>query len=89
MYKRKKKKSLKQRLKRLAPKVPDFTCPDIDFILTKIEASYTDKKPISKMTKAVCVKKLERLRTHNEQLRESGVYWYDVAKKYVFNEEPI
>jgi len=30
-------KKLLHRLKRLAPKVPDHTCPDIDFVIDKIE----------------------------------------------------
>ena len=69
-----------QRLKRLAPKVPDYTCPDIDFIVDKIE---NNDKGFTKFRKKLLVKKLERLRIQNEQLRESGEYWYKKLKNYL------
>ena len=72
-------KTLK-RLKRLAPKVPDYTCPDIDFIVDKIE---NNDKGFTKFRKKILVKKLERLRLQNEQLRDSGVYWYKKLKDYL------
>ena len=56
-----------KRLKRLAPKVPDYTCPDIDFIVDKIE---NNDKGFTRFRKKILVKKLERLRIRNEQLRE-------------------
>lgn len=77
----KERKKLKIRLKRLAPKVPDFTCPDIDFVLQKIEESKLNER-----TKKICKKKMERLRTQNEQLRDSGQYWYEKMCSYVFEE---
>ena len=72
-------KTLK-RLKRLAPKVPDYTCPDIDFIVDKIE---NNDKGFTKFRKKLLVKKLERLRVQNEQLRDSGEYWYKKFKDYL------
>ena len=72
-------KTLK-RLKRLAPKVPDYTCPDIDFIVDKIE---NNDKGFTKFRKKLIVKKLERLRIQNEQLRDSGEYWYKKRKNYL------
>ena len=72
-------KTLK-RLKRLAPKVPDYTCPDIDFIVDKVE---NNDKGFTKFRKKLIVKKLERLRIQNEQLRDSGVYWYKKLKDYL------
>jgi len=69
-----------KRLKRLAPKVPDYTCPDIDFIVDKVE---NNDKGFTKFRKKLLVKKLERLRVQNEQLRESGVYWYKKFKDYL------
>ena len=72
-------KTLK-RLKRLAPKVPDYTCPDIDFIVEKIE---NNDKGFTKFRKKLLVKKLERLRVQNESLRESGEYWYKKLKDYL------
>ena len=72
-------KTLK-RLKRLAPKLPDYTCPDIDFIVDKIE---NNDKGFTKFRKKLIVKKLERLRIQNEQLRDSGEYWYKKLKNYL------
>ena len=89
MYKRNKKHNTKvdkkkhlQRLKRLAPKVPDYTCPDIDFVIDRVEKSYNTKKPITKASLKVLVKKLERLRSQNENIRELGKYWYGKFKDY-------
>ena len=69
-----------KRLTRLAPKVPDYTCPDIDFIVDKIE---NNDKGFTRFRKKILVKKLERLRIQNEQLRDSGVYWYKKLKDYL------
>ena len=69
-----------KRLKRLAPKVPDYTCPDIDFIVDKVE---NNDKGFTKFRKRLIVKKLERLRIQNEQLRDSGEYWYKKLKNYL------
>ena len=73
------KKTIK-RLKRLAPKVPDYTCPDIDFIVDKIE---NNNKGFTRFRKKLLVRKLERLRIQNEQLRESGEYWYKKFRDYL------
>ena len=69
-----------KRLKRLAPKVPDYTCPDIDFIVDKIE---NNDKGFTRFRKKILVSKLERLRVQNEQLRDSGEYWYKKFKDYL------
>lgn len=71
-----------KRLKRLAPKVPDYTCPDIDFVIERVEKSYKVERPISKVSLRVLERKLERLRQQNETLRESGKYWYNKFKDY-------
>ena len=76
----KKKKPLISRLKRLAPKVPDYTCPDIDFIVDKIE---NNNKGFTKFRKKILIKKLERLRAQNDDLRELGKYWYRKFKDYL------
>jgi len=75
-----KKKPLISRLKRLAPKVPDYTCPDIDFIVDKIE---NNDKGFTKFRKKILIKKLERLRNQNDDLRELGKYWYRKFKDYL------
>ena len=69
-----------KRLNRLAPKVPAYTCPDIDFIVDKIE---NNDKGFTRFRKKILVKKLERLRIQNEQLRDSGIYWYKKCKDYL------
>ena len=67
------------RLKKRAPKVPDYTCTEIDNVIDKLEKIQESKK-FSKLTLKVLIRKLERLRKSNESLRESGIYWYDVCK---------
>ena len=69
-----------KRLKRLAPKVPDYTCPDIDFIVDKIE---NNDKGFTRFRKKILVRKLERLRVQNEQIRDSGEYWYKKFNDYL------
>ena len=73
-------KKLINRLKRLAPKVPDYTCPDIDFVIDKIESN----KGFTKFRKKLLVRKLERLRQQNDDMRELGKYWYKKFKDYMF-----
>ena len=72
-------KKLINRLKRLAPKVPDYTCPDIDFVIDKIETN----KGFTKFRKKLLVRKLERLRKQNEDMRELGKYWFKKFKDYM------
>ena len=72
-----------KRLKRLAPKVPEYTCPDIDFIVERLEKSYNTKKYIPRVTLKVLLRKLERLRIQNDSLREQGIYWYRKFKDYI------
>ena len=63
-------------LKKKAPKVPDFTCPQIDYVLDQLSSDPNIKsKQFTKIKK-----KMEQLRTKNELLRESGIYWYEIAK---------
>jgi len=69
-----------KRLKRLAPKVPDLTCPDIDFIIDRIECN---DKGFTKAKKKALVRKLERLRLQNDDLRELGKYWYRKFRDYM------
>ena len=67
------------RLKKRSPKVPDYTCTEIDTVIDKLE-KIQDSKKFSKLTLKILIRKLERLRRSNEALRESGVYWYEVCK---------
>ena len=72
-------KKLLNRLKRLAPKVPDHTCPDIDFVIDKIETN----KGFTRFRKKLLVRKLERLRTQNDDMRELGKFWFKKFKDYM------
>ena len=67
------------RLKKRSPKIPDYTCTEIDNVIDKLE-KIQDSKKFSKLTLKILIRKLERLRRSNEALRESGIYWYEVCK---------
>ena len=64
--------------KRKAPRVPDFTCPDIDGIIDQLA---TLNLPVTKYNRLR--RSLERLRKANESLRDSGEYWYEVVKSWL------
>jgi len=63
-------------LKNKAPKVPNLTCQLIDNVLDTLSSSPNIKASEYRKVKS----KLEKLRTHNELLREGGMYWYEIAK---------
>ena len=67
------------RLKKRSPKIPDYTCTEIDNVIDKLE-KIQDSKKFSKLTLKILIRKLERLRRSNEALRESGIYWYEICK---------
>ena len=64
-----------------APKVPDITCPAIDDVLNQLEKQIS-KEFKERKFKSI-EKKLDKLRTANEQLRDSGKYWHDACKEAV------
>jgi hypothetical protein len=64
-------------LKKKAPKIPDFTCPDIDHIINYVE----DKDLLNRTSLAYFKRRMEKLRDSNEKLRDSGIYWYDRIKE--------
>lgn len=68
-----------KRLKKRAPKIPDYTCTEIDNVIERLEKIQNSKK-FSKLTLKILIRKLERLRSSNDSLRESGVYWYNISK---------
>ena len=63
-------------LKKKAPQVPHFTSPIIDKVLDDLSSSPNIKTGEWRKVKS----KLEKLRKQNEKLRESGIYWYEIAK---------
>ena len=69
------------KIRKKAPKVPDITCPNIDAILNRLEKLVG--RALTKAQFRIIERKMERLRTANEKLRESGVYWHDACKDTV------
>ena len=80
MGKKKQKLNL-QSLKRTAPKVPDFTCVKIDKVISKLETLVEKKKLLNKKELKTLTRRLEELRSANDSLRDSGVYWYEKLKQ--------
>jgi len=66
------------KIRKKAPKVPDITCPNIDAILNRLEKLVG--RDLTKAQFKTIERKMERLRTANEKLRESGIYWHDACK---------
>ena len=69
------------KIRKKAPKVPDITCPNIDAILNRLEKLVG--RDLTKAQFRIIERKMEKLRTANEQLRESGIYWHDACKDTV------
>ena len=69
------------KIRKKAPKVPDITCPDIDWVVTQLEKLLGSSLTKTKFKQLE--RRLEKLRVTNEQLRESGVYWHDACKEAV------
>jgi len=69
------------KIRKKAPKVPDITCPDIDAILNRLEKLVG--RDLTKAQFRIIERRMERLRTANEKLRESGVYWHDACKETI------
>jgi hypothetical protein len=70
-------------VRRKAPKVPDITCPAIDDVIQRLDTLSNTTKRLSTAQNKTLVNKLEKLRTANEQLRDSGVYWHDACKSVI------
>ena len=70
-------KSNLKTLKKKAPKIPDFTCPDINDIISYIE----DKDLLNRTQLAYFKRRMEKLRDSNDKLRDGGIYWYEEIKK--------
>jgi exo-beta-1,3-glucanase (GH17 family) len=71
------------KIRKKAPKVPDITCPAIDDVLNRLEKLANTTKQLTTAQYKVLSNKLERLRTANEQLRESGIYWHNACEEVV------
>ena len=69
------------KIRKKAPKVPDITCPAIDDVLNQLEKQIGREFKQSKFKSIE--KKLDKLRTANELLRDSGKFWHDECKEAV------
>ena len=69
------------RIRKKAPKVPDITCPAIDDVINQLEKLVG--KELSERKFKAFEKKLDKLRTANEKLRDCGIYWHDACKEAV------
>ncbi len=72
-----------QKLKRKSPKVPDITCPIIDDVIARLEKHQDKNKVMTSYQHDVIIRRMEKLRTDNELLREGGEYWYQLCKKWL------
>ena len=72
-------------LRKKAPKIPDFTCVSIDNVISKLEKLVERKKALDKKQLKDLTKRLEKLRSANERLRDSGIYWYEKLKLLINN----
>ena len=71
------------KIRKKAPKVPDITCPAIDDVINRLETLSSTTKLLTPAQYKMLSNKLERLRTANEQLRESGQYWHDACQQVI------
>ncbi|NBP55545.1 hypothetical protein EBU71_03205 [bacterium] len=74
---KKRKLPILSRLKKKAPRIPEFTCPDIDHIMQYVE----DLDVLKRGQLTYFKRRMEKLRSSNDSLRESGAYWYEEIKK--------
>ena len=81
MFRRKKRTNYWSKIRKKAPKVPNITCPDIDWVVTQLEKVIG--KSLTQTQFKRIERKMEKLRITNEQLRESGIYWHDACKETV------
>ena len=72
-------------LKKNAPKIPNHTCINIDNVIEKLEKLVERKRALDKKSLKDLTKRLEKLRTANENLREGGIYWYEKLKLLLKN----
>ena len=75
-------------LKKKAPKIPDYTCIQIDNIIEKLEDLQKNNKRLTKAQVTRLRNSLEKLRSSNNKLRQSGIFWYENIKKILLRIKP-
>jgi FtsZ-binding cell division protein ZapB len=75
-------------LKKKAPRIPDYTCIQIDNIIEKLEHLQKNDKRLTKTQVTRLRNSLEKLRSSNNKLRQSGIFWYENIKKILLRIKP-
>jgi FtsZ-binding cell division protein ZapB len=76
-------KQIWNKIRKKAPPVPDITCPQIDEVINQLENLQEKGSVLTGRQSRTITKKMERLRTANEKLRESGRYWHDACEDLI------
>jgi hypothetical protein len=66
-----------------APDVPPISCPNIDYVLDVLEEEFDSDCAVSTARLAMVSNCMEYIRTVNDTLRESSLYWYEQYKQEV------
>jgi len=83
IHRKKRRLSPLQKLKKRAPKIPEITCPLIDGVLGRIEEHVKNSQPINHRDWAYITRRMEKIRSSNEMLRDASQYWYDATKDLI------
>jgi len=67
-----------KRYKSRAPRIPDFTCPEIDAIIDRLSSLKLPLREYHWLRR-----RMEAIRRKNSLLRDGGEYWYDIVKSWL------
>jgi hypothetical protein len=72
-----------RKIRKKAPRVPDITCPSIDDVLSALDELENKRKKLTAAKLKTLTNKMERLRSANSALRDSGQYWHDACRDVI------
>jgi len=72
-----------RKIRKKAPRVPDITCPSIDDVISTLDALKNSGKKLTSAKLRTLTNKMERLRSANSDLRDSGQYWHDACRDVI------
>jgi hypothetical protein len=72
-----------RKIRKKSPRVPDITCPSIDEVLSALDELKSKGKKITESKLRTLTNKMERLRSANSALRDSGQYWHDACRDVI------
>jgi len=72
-----------RKIRKKAPRVPDITCPAIDDVISTLDALKNSGKKLTPTKLRTLTNKMERLRSANSNLRDSGQYWHDACRDLI------